>query len=350
MANVFGREYLLPRDLARQLFVEDRLSAPAIAARLGLPLGMVRLQLFDALLQADVALPKEKGAKKPQKLDPSQSRAVDFKGRALLVEAGPGSGKTKTLVARINRLLETEHPSRILALTFSNKAAAELSSRVMEDKGDEAVEVWTGTFHAFGLEVMKRHYGFFGLGPKIRLLSPSQAVEMLEERLPILGLEHFHDLSNPSAKLKELLRPVWRAKDDSSVPRNSAGWRSRTWIALKPSTPHCERRPRSPSNLSRSPRRRWRQPPSYDEYEKLLRGNGLVDFADLVMLPTLLMGREPKVLEELRDRYREILVDEYQDVNRASAEMIKLCGARRTVSGSWAMPGRASIASAAPRR
>ena len=118
MANVFGREYLLPRDLARQLFVEDRLSAPAIAARLGLPLGMVRLQLFDALLQADVAPPKEKGAKKPQKLDPSQARAVDFKGRALLVEAGPGSGKTKTLVARINRLLETEHPSRILALTF----------------------------------------------------------------------------------------------------------------------------------------------------------------------------------------------------------------------------------------
>ena len=155
MANVFGREYLLPRDLARQIFVEERLSAPAIAERLDLPLGMVRQQLFDALLQADAAPPTEKGPRKPQTLDPSQQKAVDFKGRALLVEAGPGSGKTKTLVARINRLLETEHPSHILALTFSNKAAAELSSRLMEDKGDEAVEVWTGTFHAFGLEVMR---------------------------------------------------------------------------------------------------------------------------------------------------------------------------------------------------
>ena len=324
MANVFGREYLLPRDLARQLFVDDRLSAPAIATRLGLPLGMVRQQLFDALLQADVAPPKEKGLRKLQTLDPSQQRAVDYKGRALLVEAGPGSGKTKTLVARINRLLETEHPSRILALTFSNKAAAELSSRLMEDKGDEAVEVWTGTFHAFGLEVMRRHYELFGLGPKIRLLSPSQAVELLEERLPLLGLEHFHDLRDPAAKLKELLRPVWRAKDELVGPgefrrmatenldraeAEYAALRKQTKVAFKP---------------VETAQKTMEAAAVYDEYEKLLRGNGLVDFADLVMLPTLIMAREPKVLRELRDQHREILVDEFQDVNRASAEMVKL--------------------------
>ncbi|WP_158244654.1 UvrD-helicase domain-containing protein, partial [Pseudomonas sp. GP01-A4] len=88
----------------------------------------------------------------------------------------------------VNRLLDKVHPSEVLALTFSNKAAAELSARITESRGDDPVEVWTGTFHAFGLEVMRRHYDRMGLEPKIRLVSPSQAVEMLEERLPLLDL------------------------------------------------------------------------------------------------------------------------------------------------------------------
>lgn len=324
MANVFGREYLLPRDIARQMFIEDRLSAPEIAARLGLSLAMVRQQLLDALLQADVVPPKEKASSAPVKLDGSQADAVDYEGRAQLTEAGPGSGKTKTLVARINRLLQTVHPSQILALTFSNKAAAELSSRVMEDKGADAVEVWTGTFHAFGLEVMRRHYGELGLGPKIRLLSPSQAVEMLEDRLPLLGLEHFHDLRDPGAKLKELLRPIWRAKDELVGPdeflrmaREGLERAQAAYDALSKKTIAAFK----PVEVAQ---KTMEAATVYIEYDTMLRGRGLVDFADLVMLPTLLMQREPNVLEELRNRHREILVDEYQDVNRASAEMVKL--------------------------
>lgn len=110
------------------------------------------------------------------------------------------------------------HASKILALTFSNKAASELSSRIAERRPDDAVEVWTGTFHAFGLEMLRLHYEKMGLPPKIRLLSPSQAVEMLEERLPLLGLMHFHDLRNPASKLKEILSPISRAKDELIGP------------------------------------------------------------------------------------------------------------------------------------
>ena len=147
---------------------------------------------------------------------------------------------------------------------------------------------------------------------------------MLEERLPLLGLEHFHDLSNPGAKLKELLRPVWRAKDELVGPgeyrrmarenldraeAEYAALRRQTKVAFKP---------------VEVAQKTMEAAAVYDEYEKLLRSNGLVDFADLVMLPTLLMRREPKVLRELRDQHREILVDEFQDVNRASAEMVKL--------------------------
>jgi superfamily I DNA/RNA helicase len=323
-ANVYGREFLLPRDLARKLFLEERRSASAIADLLVLPLQMVRQQLFDALLQSPVESPAVKARGKPVKLDVSQAKAVEHEGRALLVEAGPGSGKTKTLVARINWLLAKVHPSHILALTFSNKAAAELASRVVEDRGGDAVEVWTGTFHAFGLEIMRRHYDRLGLDPKIRLVSPSQAVEMLEEHLPLLGLDHFHDLSNPGAKLKEILKPISRAKDELIGPQEF-----RRLAVLGLNRAHAEydalrKKTKAAMKPVEVAEKTLEAAAVYEFYDKMLRERKLVDFADLVMMPTLLMRSDPEVLAELRSRHREILVDEYQDVNRASAEMLKL--------------------------
>lgn len=218
-ANVFAREFVLPRDTARALFLVERLTAPEIAIRFGMPLRDVRRQLLDSLLRPDGPLPAPGAPFRPVELDDSQRRAVEHEGRALLIEAGPGSGKTRTLVSRIERRLEQGvHPSQILALTFSNKAAAELCDRVAKRRPDDAVEVWGGTFHAFGLEVMRQFYNRLGLAPTIRLVSPAQAVEMLEDRLPLLGLRHFHDLRNPGGRLKELLRPINRAKDELVGP------------------------------------------------------------------------------------------------------------------------------------
>lgn len=327
IANVYGREFLLPRHLARQLFIEEQLPASTIAERLGLPLAMVRQQLFDALLLREAPGPRPNPPSKPVELDPSQTKAVEYDGRALLVEAGPGSGKTKTLVARIGRLLDLGHPSRILALTFSNKAAGELSERVVEERGNDAVEVWTGTFHAFGLDIMRRHYDRLGLEPTVRLVSPSQAVEMLEERLPLLGLDHFHDLSNPGAKLKELMRPISRAKDELVGPAEFRRLAEDGYCRARAVYDALARKTQAAFKPVEIAEKTLEAATVYDAYDALLREKHLVDFADLVMRPTLLMRDDPDVLAELRDRHREILVDEYQDVNRASAEMVKLlCG------------------------
>lgn len=323
-ANVYAREFLLPRDLARQLFLDDGLPAGEIAARLDLPLPLVRRQLFEALLRVDDPPVAERPPTTPDKLDPSQAKAVDHEGRALLVEAGPGSGKTKTLVARVGRLIEKTRPSAILALTFSNKAAAELSSRVIEAHGEAAGEVWTGTFHAFGLEVMRRHFQHFQEDARIRLIAPAQAVEMLEERLPLLGLRHFHDLRDPGAKLKELLKPIGRAKDELVGPRQfrdmATAAHGRAVAAFEASRKKTAK-DRKPVEVAE---KTLEAADVYDAYERMLRQNRLFDFADLVMQPVLLMTREAGVLEELRHKHREILVDEYQDVNRASSRMLKL--------------------------
>lgn len=323
-ANVYAREFLLPRDLARRLFLYDGLPAGEIAARLDLPLSIVRQQLFEAILRVDAAPDAEKPPAAPAKLDPSQAKAVGHDGRALLVEAGPGSGKTKTLVARVGRLLERTSASSILALTFSNKAAAELSSRVVAAHGEAAGEVWTGTFHAFGLEVMRRHFQHFQEDARIRLIAPAQAVEMLEERLPLLGLRHFHDLRDPGARLKEILKPIGRAKDELVGPREfrvmAVAAHARAVAAFEASRKKTAK-DRKPVEIAE---KTLEAADVYDVYDDMLRRNRLFDFADLVMQPVLLMGREPGVLEELRDKHAEILVDEYQDVNRASARMLKL--------------------------
>lgn len=130
-ANVFAREFLLPSSEARRLFLEGGLSAGVIAERLGVPLGMVHQQLALALLVPDSEIGDERGERTLPPLDDSQRDAAEAEEGPHLIEAGPGTGKTRTLTARIEWLLKRGvEPSSLLALTFSNKAAEEMRERV----------------------------------------------------------------------------------------------------------------------------------------------------------------------------------------------------------------------------
>ncbi len=171
---------------------------------------------------------------------------------------------------------------------------------------------------------MRRHFQHFQEDARIRLIAPAQAVEMLEERLPLLGLRHFHDLRDPGLRLKELLKPIGRAKDELVGPREFREMAVATharavaaYEALRKKTA----KDRKPVEIAE---KTLEAADVYDVYDAMLRRNRLFDFADLVMQPVLLMMREASVLQELRDKHVEILVDEYQDVNRASARMLKL--------------------------
>ena len=156
--DLFAREFLLPRSFVRKLYLEDGFKASAIAARLGAPFGLVAQQLFDALLLPPVAAtPVEKGVERP--LDRMQKEAAEHRGRPYLLEAGPGTGKTQTLTSRVEGLLaDGVDPRRILLLTFSNKASAEMAERIALKRKDAAAAMWCGTFHAFGLDLIRRFY------------------------------------------------------------------------------------------------------------------------------------------------------------------------------------------------
>ena len=177
--DLFAREFLLPRAVARKLHVEDRLSASEIAKRLGAPFNVVAQQLLDALLLPSIAIqaPQEK-ADRP--LNPLQAQAAGHRGQAYLLEAGPGTGKTQTLTARAEGLLaDGVDPRRILVLTFSNKAAGEMAERIARKHKAAASAMWIGTFHAFGLDLIRRFHAELGLPKDPRMLDRTEAVELL---------------------------------------------------------------------------------------------------------------------------------------------------------------------------
>ena len=143
-ANVFAREFLLPRALARRLFVEEKQSGSAIAKMLDLPEPLVRQQILDVVLlpAATSEGTDEAATVRPPRNDPAQDRAAAHRGSPFQLQAGPGTGKTRTLVKRILSLLaEGVDPASILVLTFSNRAAGELAERVAAVAPDKAPRI-----------------------------------------------------------------------------------------------------------------------------------------------------------------------------------------------------------------
>lgn len=192
--DLFAREFLFPRTLAWSWHVDDSLSANDIAKRLGAPYPMVAVQLFDALM-----LPPsetvENRVSPPKPLNEEQRRAAEHAGKALLLKAGPGTGKTQTLVGRLSVLKDRSvDPESILLLTFSNKAAGEMTERAMAAWPEAAGSAWIGTFHSFGLDLLRRFHDRVGLPPDPRLIDATEAIALLEDEFPRLRLKHFNDL------------------------------------------------------------------------------------------------------------------------------------------------------------
>lgn len=318
-ANVFAREFLLPRTLARQLHVEEGLGASTIAERLGLPKDLVRQQLLDALLMPQQA-PAQETARRGQQAaqrDESQERAAAHRGSAFMLQAGPGTGKTRTLVKRVSGLLEEGvDAASILILTFSNRAAGELSERIALVAPEQASRIWTGTFHAFGLDLLRRHHDLLDLPPDPSLFDRSDAIEVLEGLLPILSLVHYRNLWDPMLILREIVAAISRAKDEVVSP------------ARYQELAEAMRAKAGDDNDAREAAEKCLEVARvYDLYEKALRERRAVDFGDLVMRSALLLEQNEPARVAAQLRHRHVLVDEYQDVNHASTRLLRAVAA-----------------------
>jgi DNA helicase II / ATP-dependent DNA helicase PcrA len=311
-ANVFAREFLLPSGEARRLFIDERMTAEAIADLYGLTLNLVYQQLAYGLLIPD-AMPTVEAASPHISLDTSQQIAAETEVGPAIVEAGPGTGKTRTLISRISWLHERAvDPASILVLTFSNKAAAELRERVALATPSTASAIWAGTFHSFGLEILRKFGDRIGLPTNIKVADPSKALLLLESVLPSLPLCHYLNLHEPLNALFDIQKAISRAKDELVTPARYLELGERMLAeATDGSTREAAEKAIEVALV-------------YEIYEKILERKRIVDFADLIVKAVMVLRNNPDAQGEISNRYRHILVDEYQDVNRASGILLKL--------------------------
>jgi len=309
-ADIFAGEFLCPSDWLREQVVDANRKPSQIALELGVPPSMVLHQAIRALLLPPLRAPDAGEATAAVVLDASQDEAANWKTGPLLVEAGPGTGKTRTLVHRIASLLkEGALPGSILALTFSKKAAEEMRERLSKSDRNAAIEMWVGTFHAFGLEMVTKWPSRLQRTEKVRILDETGSLALLERNLQRLPLRHYQNLYEPAFELVHVVKAIGRCKDEL------IGWEE--YLAEANAALAA-----APDEERENAEKAVEIGEIYRVYEEALIAEDAVDFGDLVRLPIQLLA-DDDVREAYQGRFEHILVDEYQDVNFASAQLLR---------------------------
>ena len=240
------------------------------------------------------------------RLNPGQQQAVEFVTGPCLVLAGAGSGKTRVITNKIAHLIRGcgYQARHIAAVTFTNKAAREMKERVGQTLGrKEARGLMISTFHTLGLDIIKREYAALGMKANFSLFDDTDQLALLKELTE--GL-----IEDDKVLLQQLISTISNWKNDLKTPAQAAaeakGERDRIFA-------HC-----------------------YGLYDAHLKACNVLDFDDLILLPTLLLQRNEEVRERWQNKIRYLLVDEYQDTNTSQYELVKLLvgsRARFTVVG-----------------
>ncbi len=258
---------------------------------------MSDLRLFDDATSDDRAPdpspPGRRAAVALDGLNPDQLDAVVHRGGPLLVVAGAGSGKTRVLTHRIAHLIdEGVHPMQILAITFTNKAAGEMRERVAALVGPVAMKMWVSTFHSACVRILRANADRLGYPRTFSIYDQADAQRLTGYVIRDLGL----DAKRFTPRGVHGIISLW--KNELVTPDDAAA-RAGNIFDRK----HAE---------------------VYREYQHRLHRAGAMDFDDLLMQTVELFRRHPDVLDSYRQRFRHILIDEYQDTNVAQNELAVL--------------------------
>lgn len=228
-------------------------------------------------------------------LNPEQRSAVLHEGGPLAVFAGAGSGKTRVITYRIAHLIERGiHPSNILAVTFTNKAAREMRERVESLVGDSARGIWLGTFHSMCGRILRESGHLIGIDRGFTIYDDSDQVSLVRA---IIKKQNISDLSiKPRAVLSEISRAKEKQISPEAYAKNVLS-DFESYVA----------------NI-------------YPEYVEQLRKNRALDFDDMVLFALRLLQERADARQAYQQRFQHILVDEFQDVNRSQYDLVMLLG------------------------
>ena len=244
-------------------------------------------------------------------LNANQRAVVTHPGGPLLVVAGAGTGKTRTLTRRFAWLTEQGTPAGcILALTFSSPAAAEMRERLETLLDAPYEELNVSTFHSFCLKLLRDEALEACVDPFLSPVSPADRLALLLERIDELSLRHHEIRGNPAPLLASFVSRIDRLKDELISADEL-----RTWAEALPASTDAERahacREREFARL-------------YADHDRLLDERGALDFGDLIVRSFKLLHEKPHVRERTAKRFRHVLVDEYQDTNFAQGMLLRL--------------------------
>lgn len=244
-------------------------------------------------------------------LNPQQSKAVQYTGPALLIGAGAGSGKTRVLTRRIAWILANRKawPSQILAITFTNKAAAEMRERLASLIGNSANSMWVSTFHSACVKILRAHGDSIGLKSGFSIYDSSDC----ERLVKIIASELNIDIKKFTPKL--LLSKI------SEFKNNLVTWQENLKNYAPDYKPGASVSGASSFNAAGNSDALYAA--VYAEYQNRLSVSNAVDFDDLIMLTVKLLRQNPQVSAYYKRKFRYILVDEYQDTNHAQYVLIR---------------------------
>ncbi|MBA3854265.1 MAG: ATP-dependent DNA helicase PcrA [Gemmatimonas sp.] len=236
-------------------------------------------------------------------LNPAQRAAVEHGDGPLLVVAGAGSGKTRVLTARIARLI-AEHgvlPQEILAVTFTNKAAGEMRERVGRALGEEPKGMWIGTFHGIGARLLRANAELVGRTPEYTIYDQGDLLVVIKRLMKKHGISA--DEYEPKGIANEISSAMNALVDVAEFEQLARTGKAQAAAKV------------------------------YRDLEETLRAANAVCFDDLLVLPVRILRQHDDVRTRLARRFRHVLVDEYQDTNRAQYEFVRLvAGEHRNVA------------------
>jgi DNA helicase-2/ATP-dependent DNA helicase PcrA len=255
-----------------------------------------------------------------ENLNPEQHQAVTHGEGPMLIVAGAGTGKTQVITRRIAWLIAAKkaRSEQILALTFTDKAAAEMEGRVDELVPYGLVGATIATFNAFCDRLVREHAVELGLTSQLRVENQAEILVFLREHLFDLGLKRYLPLGNPDAHLKSLTGVFDRARNEDVSPAQYLAF-AQGLAAAAGDDP--EKRDRAEAELEKAQ--------AFVHYEKLMFESGRVDFGSQISLALRLLRERPYLLSEYQERFRWVLVDEFQDTNHVQFELVKLLAGKR---------------------
>jgi len=255
-------------------------------------------------------------------LNPEQKEAVEYTDGPLLIIAGAGTGKTRVISEKIKYLIKRKgiKASEILAVTYTEKGAMEMEERVGEFIDTRIELPHISTFHGLCFYILQNDGLHIGVSTDFKLLSKAEQLLLIYENFDKLQLDYYKPLSNPTSCLKDLLVLFGNLKSENITVDEYQALAELSQHKLKDSTVSEEEM----RVLEEEVTKIQEEAKAYENYNQILRDNNVLDYGDIIQFTYELFTKRPNILAKYQNKFKYVLVDEYQDTNIVQNEIIKL--------------------------